>query len=77
MIADNGKGIDPRLLETDERGIKKIFQEQVTYGDASAKEHSGYGCYIAYEIATQRFGWKLDAENLPGGGCKFTFTVPH
>jgi len=77
MISDNGGGIRPDLLEISERGIKKIFQEQVTSGNVSGKGHSGYGCYIAYELATQRFGWKMDAENLPDGGCRFTFVVPH
>ncbi len=76
-IRDNGKGIPADLLETDERGVKKIFLEQVTSGNSTGKDHSGYGCYIAYEIATQRFGWKIDAENLTEGGCRFTFTVPH
>jgi signal transduction histidine kinase len=77
MISDNGGGIRSDLLEKNERGIKKIFQEQITSGNLSGKEHSGYGCYIAYELATQRFGWKIDAENLPGGGCRFTFIVQH
>jgi light-regulated signal transduction histidine kinase (bacteriophytochrome) len=76
-IADNGTGIRPDLLEIDGSGIKKIFQEQVTSGTLPGKEHSGYGCYIAYELATQRFGWKIDAENLPAGGCKFIFIAPH
>jgi len=77
MISDNGGGIRSDLLEKNERGIKKIFQEQVTSGNLSGKGHSGYGCYIAYELATQRFSWKMDAENLPDGGCRFTFIVPH
>jgi signal transduction histidine kinase len=76
-ISDNGGGIRQDLLEKNEYGIKKIFQEQITSGNVSGKEHSGYGCYIAYELATQRFGWKVDAENLPEGGCRFTFIVPH
>ena len=76
-IADNGTGIRPDLLESDGSGIKKIFQEQITSSTMPGKEHSGYGCYIAYELATQRFGWKIDAENLPAGGCKFIFIVPH
>jgi signal transduction histidine kinase len=76
-ITDNGTGIRPDLLENDGSGIKKIFQEQVTSSTMLGKEHSGYGCYIAYELATQRFGWKIDAENLPAGGCKFTFIAPH
>ncbi len=77
IIADNGKGIAPELLETGAQGVKKIFQEQISSGGTPGKEHSGYGCYIAYEIATQRFGWKLDAENLQDGGCRFVFVVPH
>ena len=76
-ITDNGMGIRPDLLERDEHGVKKIFQEQVTSVSMPGKDHSGYGCYIAYELTTQRFGWKIDAENMPEGGCRFTFTVPH
>jgi signal transduction histidine kinase len=76
-ISDNGKGIKSDLLEVDPIGIKKIFLEHVTSGEQSSKNHSGYGCYIAYEIATQRFGWSVDAENLPAGGCQFTFTQQH
>jgi light-regulated signal transduction histidine kinase (bacteriophytochrome) len=76
-IADNGTGIHPDLLESDGSGVKKIFQEQVTSSTLPGKEHSGYGCYIAYELATQRLGWTIDAENLPTGGCKFIFVVPH
>lgn len=75
MVEDNGVGIEPGLLERDERGIQKLFLENVTTkGDND--QHSGYGCYIAYEIATQRCGWSLDAVNLPGGGARFTFTIP-
>ena len=76
-IADNGIGIRSDLLESDGSGIKRIFQEQVSSGTLPGKEHSGYGCYIAYELATQRFGWKIDAENLPAGGCKFIFIASH
>jgi signal transduction histidine kinase len=74
-ISDNGHGILPELLEHDSTGIKKIFQEHVTSGFMGGKEHSGYGCFIAYELATQRFGWKLDAENRPEGGSRFTVTI--
>jgi len=76
-VEDNGHGVDPKLLELDARGVKKIFLEHVTSGEPMGKQHSGYGCYIAYEIATQRFGWTLDVENKPAGGCKFTFTMVH
>jgi hypothetical protein len=76
-IEDNGKGVDPSLLELDTSGVKRIFLDHVTSGEPMGKEHSGYGCYIAYEIATQRFGWTLDVENKPAGGCQFTFTINH
>jgi light-regulated signal transduction histidine kinase (bacteriophytochrome) len=76
-IEDNGNGVDPNLLELDASGIKKIFLDHVTSGEPMGKQHSGYGCYIAYEIATQRFGWTIDVENKPTGGCQFTFTMYH
>ena len=74
-ISDSGKGIDPELLKKNKDGIKKIFLENVTTKRHNRK--SGYGCYIAYEIATERCGWSLDAENLPDQGCQFTITIPH
>ena len=74
-IADQGKGIAARLLERDEQGVCKIFKEQVSTKTTEPSEHAGYGCYLAYEIARQRCGWTLDADNLPGGGCAFTFTL--
>jgi hypothetical protein len=72
-IADNGNGIAPFLLEPDEQGVKLLFKEHTTT-KSSWGEHAGYGCYIAYEIATQRCGWSLDAENA--GGPRFTFIIP-
>ena len=76
IIADNGRGISSGLLEPGERGVKRIFLEHVTTSPGGS-DHSGYGAYIAHEIATQRLGWGLDAENLPGGGAAFTFTIPN
>lgn len=76
VISDNGSGIEPALLEKGDRGVKRVFQEHVTTRGAE-NGHSGYGCYIAHEIATQRCGWDLDAENLQSGGCQFTFSIPH
>ena len=75
-IADDGSGISQGLLEEDENGIKQIFLENVTTKQESQKP-SGYGCYIAHEIATQRCGWSLDVRNLEAGGCEFTVTIPH
>jgi signal transduction histidine kinase len=76
IIADNGKGIEPELLQAGERGVKRIFLEHVTTRPGGS-DHSGYGAYIAHEIATQRLGWSLDAGAREGGGAVFTVTVPN
>jgi len=76
-IADNGRGILPDLLQPDAQGVQRIFREHVTSADRGRKEHSGYGCYIAYELATHRLGWRMDAANRPEGGACITLTVPH
>ncbi|MBN2010447.1 histidine kinase [candidate division KSB1 bacterium] len=73
-IADNGFGIIPELLETNEYGRKRIFQENVSTKEDTRR--AGYGCYLAYEIATQRCGWSLDAANKDSGGCQFTIVIP-
>jgi signal transduction histidine kinase len=73
-ISDSGKGIAPELLETGPKDIKKIFLEHETT-KKNRESHSGYGCYIAYQLAVGKCGWKLDVENLPKGGCKFTVTM--
>ena len=73
-ISDAGRGIDAWLLERDEMGVKKIFREHTTTHESGSPQHSGYGCYLAYEIAKERCGWDLDADNLPDGGSRFTLT---
>ncbi|MGE5314421.1 MAG: sensor histidine kinase [Acidobacteriota bacterium] len=74
FIEDDGEGIRPELLEPGYRGIKKIFLEkdmsQYPHGT-----HSGYGCYIAYQMAAGKCGWTMDAGNCPGGGCSFRITI--
>lgn len=65
-IEDNGNGIAPELLETDDKGIKKIFLENITTRNTS-QPNRGYGCYIAYQMATLRCGWELDAMNTNTG----------
>jgi hypothetical protein len=74
-IEDNGIGFAPRLLERNERGVQRIFLEEVST-KAKENQHSGYGCSIAYEIATQRCGWTLEAETPAGGGARFVITIP-
>ncbi|MFH1196204.1 MAG: ATP-binding protein [bacterium] len=73
-ISDNGVGIDPELLRTNEKGVKKIFLE-----NESTKKHesinSGYGCYIAYQMAVGKCGCQLDVENNPECGCTFLITI--
>ena len=76
IVRDNGKGIEPWLLEAGNEGTKKIFLEHSTTKKVGPDQRSGYGCYIAYEIATQRCGWSMDAENLAEGGCQFMITIP-
>jgi len=73
-ISDNGGGIKEDLLEPGPQGIKKIFLEQETTKGGTGS-HSGYGCYIAYQMAVGKCGWKLDAENLSEGGCRFTLAI--
>ena len=74
IISDNGQGIQPELLKTNDKGIKKIFLENTTTKN-SESENRGYGCFIAYQIAKKRCGWDIDAENLPEGGCRFIITI--
>jgi signal transduction histidine kinase len=73
-ICDNGSGFKKELLEEDENGIKKLFLENVTTKVNSG--NTGYGCYLAYEISTQRCGWKIDAINLENEGCCYKFIIP-
>lgn len=73
FIEDNGKGVDPKLLEVGHDGIKNIFVENTTTKN-SGLQNAGYGCYIAYEIS-KRCGWDIDVINLENGGCRFTITI--
>ncbi|MGE5315106.1 MAG: ATP-binding protein [Acidobacteriota bacterium] len=75
VIRDNGKGIREDFLVRSENGVKKIFHEHVSEKVTATHEQSGYGCYIAYEIATERLGWLLDARNCDDGGCEFIITI--
>jgi len=75
-VADNGVGIPEELLKPDAKGIKRIFAEKEATVELMGS-HSGYGCYIAHQMAAGRCGWELDAENLKGGGCCFTITIHH
>ena len=73
-IADNGGGIKEELLQPGPKGVKRIFLDQEST-KTEPGTHSGYGCYIAYQMAVGKCGWDLDAKNLPEGGCMFTITI--
>ncbi|MBN2423483.1 MAG: histidine kinase [Calditrichaceae bacterium] len=73
-ITDNGNGIIPELLQSNEDGLKKMFLENIS--TKSEDKNSGYGCYLSYEIA-KRCGWTMDAENTAEGGARITLYIPH
>ncbi len=73
-ITDNGKGIKNELLE-EQDGIKKIFLEHTSSREENNKNF-GYGCFIAFNMA-KRCGWRIDAENLDEGGCRFSVIIQH
>lgn len=73
-IADDGVGVKQELLEVLDNGIKRIFLENESTKRMDGT-NSGYGCYIAYQMAVEKCGWGLDVENLPEGGCVFTLTI--
>ena len=74
IICDNGVGIKKELLEKGEKGIKKIFLENESTKIIEGA-NSGYGCFIAHQMAVERCGWALDVENLDDKGCKFTIKI--
>jgi hypothetical protein len=74
IVEDDGVGISENLLEKNENGIKKIFLENESTNKIEGT-NSGYGCYIAYQMAVLRCGWMIDAENLHDTGCRFTITI--
>jgi hypothetical protein len=75
-VSDNGVAIPRDLLECDDRGVQRIFLEKEATEEIIGS-HSGYGCYIAHQMAVGKCGWDLRAENLHDGGCSFTITIHH
>ncbi len=73
-VQDSGVGIAEELLESGAKGIKRLFLEQEST-KRNVGTHSGYGCYIAHQLAVGKCGWLLDAENCPEAGCRFTLTI--
>ncbi len=73
-ISDDGVGIQQDLLEVGADGIKRIFLENESTKKIEGA-NSGYGCYIAYQMAVEKCAWTLDVENLSTGGCRFTIGI--
>lgn len=73
-ISDNGIGIKPELLEDSGNGIKRIFREHESTKKIEGT-NSGYGCYIAYQMAVEKCGWEMDVKNLDEAGCEFIFII--
>ena len=73
-ISDDGVGVPKELLEYGEKRIKKLFLENVSSKKIEGT-NSGYGCYIAYQMAVEKCGWSMDVENLPDSGCIFTIVI--
>ena len=73
-ISDDGVGIQQELLELGADGIKRIFLENESTKKIEGA-NSGYGCYIAYQMAVEKCAWTLNVENLTTGGCRFTIGI--
>lgn len=73
-ISDDGVGIQQELLELGADGIKRIFLENESTKKIEGA-NSGYGCYIAYQMAVEKCAWTLDVDNLTAGGCRFTIGI--
>jgi len=76
VIEDDGVGIDEELLQISSNGIKYIFLENKSTKKLE-NSNSGYGCYIAHQMAVVRCGWELDAVNKVNDGCVFTIRIKH
>jgi len=74
IISDSGIGIHQELLKIGENGLKKLFNENESTKIIDGT-NSGYGCYIAYQMAVEKCGWQLNAENIIDSGAKFTITI--
>ncbi|MFN8011275.1 MAG: ATP-binding protein [Holophagaceae bacterium] len=68
-VEDTGPGIPPDLLA---RLFQPFQQAEGGFGRAGG---SGLGLAICRQLA-ELMGGSIEAANLPGGGCRFTLTVP-
>lgn len=69
-VEDNGEGIRKELLP-------HLFDE---YGARNARERENRNMGIGLSVCStivKAHGGQMHAENPPGGGARFTFTLPH
>ena len=64
-VQDNGRGIDPLLMD-------RIFEARFT----TKEEGTGMGLYIC-KFLVERMGGTLTVRNVPGTGCRFSVGIPH
>jgi len=66
VVEDTGPGIGSEVL-------KRLFTPFATSKEPG--KGTGLGLYLCREIAFRHGGW-LNAENVPGGGARFTLSLP-
>ncbi len=66
-VADNGPGIPDDIRQ-------KIFEPFFT--TKATGEGTGLGLSLSYDIITKGHGGQLTADDAPGGGARFTITLP-
>lgn len=67
-VEDNGPGIA-------EENTEKLFQRFFSERKSGAQEHAGLGLAISLAIA-EGYGGRINAENRPEGGARFTAFLP-
>lgn len=70
-VTDNGDGIPPAMLPT----IFDGYRGESTPQGSDAKRSMGIGLSVCNTIIKAHSG-KMNAENVKGGGARFSFTLP-
>lgn len=71
-VADNGQGLSREQLP---RLFSPTLHPQTQSGEADGKRNMGIGLSVCMTIV-QAHGGTMQAENRPGGGAQFRFTLP-
>jgi two-component system sensor histidine kinase SenX3 len=80
-VKRNGNVVQVRITDTGigipETSLPRIFDEFYRAENARAVERDGTGLGLAFaKQVVERHGGRIWAENNPGGGSTFTFTLP-